>query len=182
MQNEWINVADTAVKIGLGSLITGVFTYLGVKLSHNHEKKKFILEHKTKLLESIAEDVETYFSAWDSYIAKISGIARHRNNNGKENENLSQVQRKSIKEKDFILIESWARRESAIAKLRLMKSEQASKSLSSCKNLEKELRNPIVFDKAMPPYERLSEYRVQVTKAKKKVHEDLAELYETLHN
>ena len=98
MPKEWIDVADTAVKIGLGSLITGVFTYLGVKFSHDSEKKKFMLEHKTKLLEHIAEDVEAYFSAWDSYIAKISGIARHRNRRGKEEEGLTRISHDGIKE------------------------------------------------------------------------------------
>lgn len=180
MSKELIDVVDTAVKIGLGSLITGVFTYLGIKLSHDSEKKKFMLEHKTKLLEHIAEDVEAYFSAWDSYVSKVSGIARHRKRTGKEEDALSQVQRKSIKERDFLLTESWARRESAIAKLRLMKSYKAAKSLSSCTNLEKELRDLIVFDRDMPTYDQLLKYRERLREAKKKVHKDLSDFYATL--
>ncbi|PKG79872.1 hypothetical protein CXF80_17025 [Shewanella sp. Actino-trap-3] len=179
MPKEWIDVADTAVKIGLGSLITGVFTYIGVKFSHKSEKGKFMLEHKTKLLEQIAEDVETYFAAWDSYISRISGIARSRKNNEKEYEELSKAQKSSVKEKDSNLIESWPRRESAISKLRLMKSVKASKALSSCKGLEKEMRDMIVFDKVMPTYEEADKYRKRVIDKKKEVHKELADFYES---
>ncbi len=179
MPKEWIDVADTAVKIGLGSLITGVFTYVGLQFSHKSEKSKFMLEHKTKLLELIAEDVETYFAAWDSYISKISGIALHRKNNEKENEELSKNQKSSIRERDLNLVEAWPKRESAISKLRLMKSDKASKALSSCKTLEKEMRDLVVFEKVMPTHEYVKEYRTRVRKKKKVVHEELAEFYES---
>ncbi|MEL7979574.1 hypothetical protein AAG584_05985 [Vreelandella titanicae] len=179
MPKEWIDVADTAVKIGLGSLITGIFTYVGVKFSHKSEKSKFMLEHKTNLLELIAEDVETYFAAWDSYISKISGIARYRKNNEKTGEELTKNQKASIKERDSNLIESWTKRESAISKLRLLKTEKASKALSSCKTLEKEMRDLIVFDKEMPTHEYVVEYRKRAREKKREFHNELADFYES---
>lgn len=36
----WIDVADTAIKIGLGSLITAVSGYLAIKKTHNNETIK----------------------------------------------------------------------------------------------------------------------------------------------
>ena len=39
MDASWINVVDTAVKIGLGSLLTAISGYFALKLNHEHENK-----------------------------------------------------------------------------------------------------------------------------------------------
>lgn len=40
MASSWIEVADTAIKIGLGSLITALSGYLIIYTTHKHEVKK----------------------------------------------------------------------------------------------------------------------------------------------
>lgn len=50
MDNEWVNVADNAVKIGLPSLITGFVTIFGMRYSSKSTQNKYMLEHKVKLL------------------------------------------------------------------------------------------------------------------------------------
>lgn len=40
MDMTWINVADTAIKIGLGSLITAISGYLILSKNHSHEEQK----------------------------------------------------------------------------------------------------------------------------------------------
>lgn len=178
MPKEWIDVADTAVKIGLGALITGVFTYLGVKTSHNSEKQKFMLEHKTKLLEQISDDVETYFRSFDSYISKVAGITKHQKNNDKEGNDFSASQKKSINERDQALVEGWAYQKSAISRLRLVKANAAVKALGKFNSLEKELRDRIVFDKEVPTYDEVIDLRKRVGDQKKEVHKALADFYD----
>lgn len=40
MATEWVDVADNAVKIGLGSLLTILGGWLTLKLTQKHELKK----------------------------------------------------------------------------------------------------------------------------------------------
>lgn len=63
MNMEWVNVADTAVKIGLGGIISGLFTYIGLKYSHKSQQSKYLFEHKIKLVEQITVDIDEYFTA-----------------------------------------------------------------------------------------------------------------------
>lgn len=44
MATEWVNVADNAVKIGLGSALTILGGYLTLKLSQRHELRKEALD------------------------------------------------------------------------------------------------------------------------------------------
>ncbi len=180
MPKEWIDIADTAVKIGFGSLITGVFTYLGIKFARKSERRKFVLEHKTKLLEKAAEDVEEYFFASDSYFSKIAGITKNRKNNETEEDELDVKQKQVIKERDQNLVESWSKRESAVSKLRLMKANNAAKALESCREQENELRDRIVFKKEVPRYDEIIEYWKSVMVAQEYFHKKLADFYDTL--
>jgi hypothetical protein len=55
-----IEIIDTAVKIGLGALISGVTAYLIARLNHNREMEKARAIRRRELLETIAEQVETF--------------------------------------------------------------------------------------------------------------------------
>ncbi|MGL6312407.1 hypothetical protein [Vibrio sp. WXL103] len=180
MATEWVNVVDTAVKIGLGAVISGVFTYLGLKLSHRSDKEKFMLEHKTKLLEKIAEDIDTYFTALDSYIAKFAGITKYRDRKGESSDTLTRTQKESLAERDDLLVEGWAYQKSAIAKLRMLKASKASKALGKVTTLQKKLRDRYVFDKEIPTYEEVVEIRSKIYEQKREVHDLLADFYASL--
>ncbi|MFM5339010.1 hypothetical protein ACET97_21035 [Aeromonas enteropelogenes] len=179
MPKEWIDVADTAVKIGLGSLITGAFTYLGVKFSHKSEQSKYLLEHKIKVIEQIASEAEEYFSAWNGVISKIGGITKKMEPNI-GGINFSSNQLKWIKERDKVLVESWSFRQSVLSKLRLLKAEGAVEKFKECASLETQLRDMMFFDKEYPNYNQLSEYRNKAKAAQRKFQEELAETYENI--
>ena len=180
MAKEWIDVVDTAVKIGLGAFITGVFTYLGVKSTKTSEKQKFLLEHKTKLLEQISDDMESYIRALDSYMGKVAGITKHQKNNNKEGEEFSPRQKKSLSEKDLALVEGWSYQRSAISKLRLVRAKRAANAVKELASLEKELRERIVFDKEIPLHDEVVELRGRISEQKKEIHNALADFYDSL--
>lgn len=179
MSREWVDIVDTSVKIGLGALITGVFTYLGIRYSHKSERRKFMLGHNAKLLEQAAEDVEKYFSSWDYFVGTVGGIATHRDNAGIEDEQFTTEEMKDIINSDSNLVESWSKRESALSKLRLMKATKASEALESIVKLENKFRSPILFDKKIPKSGEVAEYRVAIVNAMKDVHMELADFYAT---
>jgi len=53
-----IEIIDTAVKIGLGALITGVITYVITKTNQSHEIKKIGRDEKVKLIRECALHLE----------------------------------------------------------------------------------------------------------------------------
>ena len=57
MELTWINLADTAIKIGLGALITGISGYLVIRKNHDFETYKI----KTELAVKNVEDKKLKF-------------------------------------------------------------------------------------------------------------------------
>lgn len=51
MEQSWISVVDTAIKIGMGAFITAVSGYLGLKRIQSHEEEKEQRERFYKLQE-----------------------------------------------------------------------------------------------------------------------------------
>ena len=55
---EWIDIVDTALKIGLGAAISGIATYQVTKRNHSHEFEKEYFKRRQNALESISESFE----------------------------------------------------------------------------------------------------------------------------
>jgi len=53
METNTYNLLDTIVKIGLGAIIAGLFSYIGIILNFRKEKKLRINERKVKSLEEV---------------------------------------------------------------------------------------------------------------------------------
>lgn|GEM_PF-6030392 len=60
----WIQVIDDAVKIGLGALIGGLFTWIVARHNNKSVIDKLQFERKTKMLSEVAETFEDYFQAY----------------------------------------------------------------------------------------------------------------------
>jgi hypothetical protein len=58
-----IDVLDTAIKIGLGALISGLAAYWVAKLNHDREREKLRAQRRRELLEAVAEQVEVFSQA-----------------------------------------------------------------------------------------------------------------------
>ena len=56
----WIEVVDSAVKIGLGALIAGVIAFLLSSTQHRNELKKAKVEREFEMLKEVAEKVENF--------------------------------------------------------------------------------------------------------------------------
>ena len=69
-------LADTAVKIGLGALITGVAIYLNSKLGFERDAAKTYSTRRRELLENIGEQVEGFTHVALKFWARVSGIGK----------------------------------------------------------------------------------------------------------
>lgn len=106
MTTEWIDIVDTSVKIGLGALISGSFTYLGLKHKTVAEKDKFKTENKFKLLEESSISIHEYFISWRYYGSIVSGITKTKKANSTEQTHFSEKQLENLKDKETKLVES----------------------------------------------------------------------------
>jgi hypothetical protein len=62
MPASWIEVADTAIKIGLGSLVTGLSAYFLARTNHLHSLRRDMTLKRVAILESACAAAEEYFS------------------------------------------------------------------------------------------------------------------------
>ena len=62
-----LEIVDTAVKIGLGALITGSATYIITKLNHDKDLEKQTIRRRRELLEQIATNVEHFTNSYRRY-------------------------------------------------------------------------------------------------------------------
>ena len=56
----WIEVVDSAVKIGLGALIAGVIAFLLSSTQHRNELKKAKVDREFEMLKEVAEKAENF--------------------------------------------------------------------------------------------------------------------------
>jgi len=70
----WIEVADSAVKIGLGALMTGMFGWFVANHVSKSAMQKMKFERRSKLLEEIADAHEAYFQSFMDFSLCLDGI------------------------------------------------------------------------------------------------------------
>ncbi|MFM5679520.1 hypothetical protein ACET8V_01215 [Aeromonas veronii] len=179
MAIEFIDVVDTAVKIGLGASITGIFTFLGVRQRHKSEQLKFVLEHKIKIIEEIYSEAETYLSAWNALIFRLAGTLKKLEHDA-ESIVLNTSQIKGINAIDNELRNTMKLRRSVLAKLRLLKADDAIEVMKDIINLEGELREKLFFEKKYPNYNNFIVYRKKAFGAQNDFHKKLADVYERI--
>lgn len=177
----WVDVADTAVKIGLGSLITGVFTYIGLMLSSGSERKKYALNHKISVLEQINNEMNEYFIAAETYLGTYHGVVISRNKNGTEGRGLTADQTNKLIEVDNELVNKWNSHRVCLSKLRLLKVNKVGDLLDQYNIVvSKEIRRPLVFDNVVLNKSDFETKRKQIYKIKQDILGNLADYYESL--
>lgn len=179
MSKEWIDVVDTAVKIGLGSLITGFFTYIGVKLSKSSEIQKHFVEHKTKVFESSMSEVHEYFSAFKGFVSLLGGMATDIGN--LDAIDFPNNRKKSMLKSDSILVEAWKTQDSAIASLNILGAHDCAKALSKAKKIEKEIRDIVVFEEKLPTFETIKDTGKRFREVMDEFYKESSKYYDSLY-
>jgi len=70
-----LEVADTAVKIGLGALVAGAFALLASRRHHIHELDRERMKRRERVLEKIAEEFELAYQALSAKYEKVRSLA-----------------------------------------------------------------------------------------------------------
>ena len=61
MPKDTLDIIDTAVKIGLGAIISGFSTYFITSKNQSVEKSNKLIEKRGEILEYSIENIEQYF-------------------------------------------------------------------------------------------------------------------------
>jgi len=73
MATEWIDIADTVVKIGLGALISGVATYYITQLKIKDESNKDSKVLYKDLILEVVKNADEYFHFLNAYYSRLHG-------------------------------------------------------------------------------------------------------------
>jgi hypothetical protein len=72
---SYVELADTAVKIGLGALIAGVFALLSSRHHHVNELERERMKRRERVLEKTAEEFELAYQALSAKYERINALA-----------------------------------------------------------------------------------------------------------
>ncbi len=125
MAISYLEIIDTAVKIGLGALISGVATWKVTKLQHKNDNEKLRRTHKLESLESVAEQVEIFSHDAMIYWSKITDFTRKQENQAE----ITSEFRDELNEARNVLYHSYKNLNRAESKLLLLGLTESQQSL-----------------------------------------------------
>ena len=126
----WIDVADTAVKIGLGALLGGAFAVWVAFLNNKSQASKVYLERKRCIIESVVGEVDLFHGAAAFYWANLSNAVFKRDSNNR----LSHAETEELKKLEQQLFEGFKSLGGCSSKLLLIGEGEAETKLRGMRN------------------------------------------------
>jgi hypothetical protein len=174
MPTEILDIVDTAVKIGLGALISGIATYGVTKLNHDKEIVKSKLKRQRELLEEIAAQTEEFSNTVLKYWAYMVEHVRYVERNKQAPEDLEQRIESAAKE----LFEKYSHLASAEGKLILLGSIQSQELIRDYGEFVKEFRRKAWQGNKNLTETELDDYRSKILSKRKALYQELRAAYE----
>jgi hypothetical protein len=72
----YLDLVDTALKIGLGAAIAGTFALLSSQRQHIHELERERMKRGERMLEKVVEEFELAYQALSAKYERVVGLAR----------------------------------------------------------------------------------------------------------
>lgn len=173
MSTEWIDVVDTAVKIGLGALISAIATHQANRYLHAKAKEGEKRELVKSMLLSAVENADKYFFYLSQYYSRFDGLKRLRKKSASE-PNFYSLVKEHLEESENGLAEARNCMHTAQSSLQLLGNVSASTALSKIRALESGLRDwylDLPESEALPPEEILVQWKKNFNESKRKFRE-----------
>ncbi len=170
MNDKILDIIDTAVKIGLGALISGIFSYLVAKHSYNKEIKRVYLEQRFKIIREIIKNFDTYLKVFSDYYALVDGAIKLYPDITKFTE-LNEFN--EIKEFDERFLQSSNSIYMAISGLRVIGAVDTAKTLEEIIILENNWRKKIMIDQLVPTNKEMKYWNLLLNKLKEDFYNDI---------
>ncbi len=171
---EWIDVVDSAVKIGLGAAISGLATYLVTRHNHSREREKILYVRRLDSLESVSDKMEEHFEAWRRMASKLGGIYSGRNRPAPD---FSNKQWNEIIARDKELLATRDSLNHSIARLRLLSAGEAAACLSEYSKTLGDFRDELILQRTTPSQEEFNVVRKNLRESIATFHEEMSKTY-----
>lgn len=152
----FVEVLDTAVKIGSGAAITAVTAHFHAKNTHEFELKKLALTRRLDSLEQVTERAEAHFAAWRRCASSLGGIYSGLN---PPSPNFSDVQWKNVNRRDAAFLDTRDGMGLAVARLRLLGLTEAADLVRDFIKIVGDFRDRMILQKETPTHEELNAVR-----------------------
>jgi len=173
MDTNLLSVVDTAVKIGLGALISGLATYTVTRLNHNKEIEKERINRQRELLEEIASQTEEFSTTVLKYWAYMIEYIRYVENNKEVPEDLDARIEKSAKD----LFDKFTHLSSAEGKLILIGATEAQEKIRDFGEYVKDFRRKAWQGNKALTESDLDNYRENILNKRKSLYEEIRRVY-----
>lgn len=181
MPTEWIDIADTAVKIGLGAIISGIATYRVARQNHDHEHKKDKIARRVDGIERAAADTDLYFDVFGDLIAITDGhITRFPNKKTFDlTDDVDIDLYRELRNVDDVFVSSRSHLSNAISRLHLLGLAEITVPLEEIQQIESNIRTEILFDLTLPTKDKLQTWRDDIKAAKLQFFEAIGDAYDS---
>ena len=169
---ELLEVVDSAIKIGLGALISGVATFIAAKTNKQAVLSKEIAMKKIAMLDDAAELVEPYFRFNNQLVFKTLELTIEHSNGGKE---LNELQMAALKEVLVDQAQVANSRNRARSKIQLLQLKEAEEALRAYTSSVIEHRTLIQGKKIAPTTEQSFEIQTKLHEQEDRFYRALSE-------
>lgn len=179
MTTEYIDIIDTAVKIGLGALISGLATYYVTRLNHKKELERESRIRKLNIIEEAAKHIDEYIYAFVNFISAINGA--HKNYPSRKVFDYSnegdQITWDYILKLDNEFCDKREQKLNALSKLHLLGLSSVANSLSELDELDITVRNLVMFENNIPETKTTDAWNSEIKKIKDNFYKIISEHY-----
>jgi len=168
----WIDVADTAVKVGLGALIGGGFSYLLTRLNHDRESIKEYAKRRLNNIELAFEEINEFSKIISLYWANLAnGIFK------KEKGTLTKDDKGSLNDEEQHLFESFSLLNGARTKLVLLAETKSVEKLDQYKTACEDFFKIANIDGKNCTKRNLTEHKEKMIHSRDKLLEAMSKTY-----
>lgn len=168
-----LEILDTAVKVGIGALISGISTYLITKLQQKGDLEKERKERLSLLLQQVAEQIEETNHIYLKYWAVTSDAIRY----VKAGEVISERKEKEREEIKSELFHTFKELTNAEAKLMLIGENNAAYLLREYGNLITDFRKTVVVAENPLSDSEIETKKDEIYSKRKLLFTELSEIY-----
>ena len=173
------DIMDTALKIGLGALIGGVFSFITLKSNQKNEALKEKRAYKLKTLDEASIILEEYFK--DSFNLLNCYYGFSDKEIIKKIDSLNKEELSELAKQDSIYKESTNKAQVAISKFNIIKLEELPKLIAEYDTLIVTIRNLIMIEKKnILTSDEISKIIYKSLKIKKTCHSKINQYFENL--
>lgn len=130
----WMEVVDSAIKIGLGAVIGGIATYVTTKTTHDHDSRKEYIKRRRDMLDKIVDDLDGFSQHLMDYWANVNNALFKKANS----QRLTDKELEEIQEKENTLFNSFKDLHTVESRLLLLSEKKMSDNFTEYSELAKE--------------------------------------------